>query len=723
MADPVLPTGFMTIEQVKELPNEKLGKVFINIIGLITDFQPPVQTRGPDFKCTMEIKDNSIKYEKYGLKVHILWPETKMPQISGLFDAVVIRTVKVGSVSCQLWSGQVSLLANHHTEFHILAASHIPQSLADPPSHEQDWNSYPAVAKKPGSLELSYVVQTRKDLDEGEELPTADDFRIKACRALKVKDKFSLLKDVKPDCFYTIIGEVIRVFDGGIGVTVYITDYTTNPSFYDYSWKDDASTGGRDGDEYGYLQKKAKNNDTNTWPGPYGKQTIQLTLFDAHGLFVREHVKIHEWLRLKNVRIKHAKIGGCLEGVLYGEGEKVNVETMQMSEDPRENDERWKATVARKRDYWKKFNEQKAKYLKDTEELDSTKKRRAIEEPVEEKSNSKKRRKKRREAGQLIAAGAALQKPVEAAPQVRPDLNEHGDIVKCSYLDKAALRIAQITKPQEYILPNSDQVIVLPFVNNKYRANVRVVGYFPHKIVDFAVGRRVTEYDMLSDHSEGEGTNREEDMRIFKAGKGFGVKKWEWRFALEVEDSDSQLPKERMWLVVDNLSGQGLLDIDAEKYVYFKAFFDPQIDSASLRTNPSLLAELKERLCILWGDLEEQKSALMQKQQVVPSSFSEEPASSPMIRPGAQPNINSDDEDNIPALKSLEERSLNAGWTVNKIDVYHPPVKNKPFACCIKQYGVKVDEPDPSKATAGNGNDGKGKRWERRFGLFGVNIV
>ena len=92
-----------------------------------------------------------------------------------------------------------------------------------------------------------------------------------------------------------------------------------------------------------------------------------------------------------------------------------------------------------------------------------------------------------------------------------------------------------------------------------------MIGYFPHRIEDFAVGRRVTEYDMLSDYSGGEDTDREEDRRNFREGKGFGKKKWEWRFALEVEDAGSELPKIRTWLMVDNFAAQGLIDMDAEK--------------------------------------------------------------------------------------------------------------------------------------------------------------
>lgn len=139
-------------------------------------------------------------------------------------------------------------------------------------------------------------------------------------------------------------------------------------------------------------------------------------------------------------------------------------------------------------------------------------------------------------------------------------------IVKCSFPDISTLSLGQILEPQKHVIDvKTKQQVVLPFVNGKYRANVRVIGYFPHHIEDFAVGRRVTEYDMLSDYSGGEETDREEDRRIFREGKGFGKKKWEWRFALEVEDAGSKLPKARTWLVVNNLAAQGLLDMDAEK--------------------------------------------------------------------------------------------------------------------------------------------------------------
>jgi protection-of-telomeres protein 1 len=95
-----------------------------------------------------------------------------------------------------------------------------------------------------------------------------------------------------------------------------------------------------------------------------------------------------------------------------------------------------------------------------------------------------------------------------------------------------------------------------------------VVDFWPHKLEDFSVGRRVSEFDILSDASSGEGTDDEEDMRRFRSGQGFGgEKKWEWRFALRVKDTGtkSDSSPELAWLVVDNFSAQMLLGTDAVK--------------------------------------------------------------------------------------------------------------------------------------------------------------
>lgn len=122
------------------------------------------------------------------------------------------------------------------------------------------------------------------------------------------------------------------------------------------------------------------------------------------------------------------------------------------------------------------------------------------------------------------------------------------------------MRISQILRPRN--LKHGSLECDAPFSLEKYRADVRVVDFFPHRLEDFAVGRKPSEYDILSDGSADEDTDLEDDMRHFKSGKGFKNRQWEWRFALQVEDAEPKGLKERIWLMVDNHSAQYLLSLD-----------------------------------------------------------------------------------------------------------------------------------------------------------------
>lgn len=151
------------------------------------------------------------------------------------------------------------------------------------------------------------------------------------------------------------------------------------------------------------------------------------------------------------------------------------------------------------------------------------------------------------------------------------------------------------------------------------------------------------------------------------------------------------------------------------------------MNSLRSREGRDTLLDLRERLCILWGDLEEQKSSVAPI-KAFSSTLAIEPASSPpLLKAGGQPSVDSDDE-NSPSVQqtdtkasrgpALKNRDLNASLNGNALKTEEQPViHNKAFTCCIKQYGVKVIEKDTSKANAGIG-----KRWERKFGLFGVVI-
>jgi protection of telomeres protein 1 len=104
-----------------------------------------------------------------------------------------------------------------------------------------------------------------------------------------------------------------------------------------------------------------------------------------------------------------------------------------------------------------------------------------------------------------------------------------------------------------------------------------------------------------------------------------------------------------------------------------------------LRENVQNLDALREKMFTLWGNLEEHKAKQHARHLAMAART-----------PGDKPPLDdSDDEGNL---------------TTDQ-------VSNKPFMCCIQQYGVRLPEEDPRKAVAG-----AGRTWQRTFAMFGTKI-
>lgn len=299
-----------------------------------------------------------------------------------------------------MWNGVVSLLKNTATEFHVLPAGKFPRNTSE--VFNASWHSTPALTRKPAPEETKCVILASNGIEEMT-MPSSQEFRTKTEQAMNIKDKFKLLKDVKPDGFYNILGQVVRIFDGAAEtVTLYFSDYTANSFFYHYAWDVGQESDNHGRDEYG--NNKAKPKADKTWPGPYGKLTIQLTLFDAHAQFVREYVKADQWILLKNVHMKFGRNRESLEGFLRGDPNQydgtVRVEVMEQKEEKDENDARWKDAVRRKHEYEKKLKKQRQDLLDIAASVGEKRKR--DNEP--ERMNAKKRRQERRAVAEGRAA-------------------------------------------------------------------------------------------------------------------------------------------------------------------------------------------------------------------------------------------------------------------------------------------------------------------------------
>jgi len=158
--------------------------------------------------------------------------------------------------------------------------------------------------------------------------------------------------------------------------------------------------------------------------------------------------------------------------------------------------------------------------------------------------------------------------------------------------------------------------VALPFVNQKRRLKVRIKNFYPKDLVDF------TQYlDPPTQPSES----------TLSGEPAFSPRTWQWDFFLEIEDaskpqslnrdtneSPTNKPPSSMWVHVRDESAQYLLKLDA----------------VDLRKDPKLVDQLREKLFLLWGNVEE----------VVRGQVGE--------------------------------------------DV---EVSNQPFECCVAEYGVEMD--------------------------------
>ncbi|KAK2029414.1 hypothetical protein LX32DRAFT_588689 [Colletotrichum zoysiae] len=570
-----------------------------------------------------------------------------------------------------------SLISNWMTAIYVYPAAKIPPSPAEPascplkflsphPNHRPDPKNH-----RPEPKVEQYVSWLFHHVNK-DSIPDVKQFEIQTMQSCNVKDKFCELKDAKDHTFHDIIAQVVQDYyesDGGT-IQLYVSDYTENPGFFNHTRPGQTSRSSRDGDPFGYTDPKG----SKQWNGPFGKRTLQVTCYEPHATAIRNRVKNGSWVNLRNVQFKFGSNGANLEGYLREDRNypnKVRVDVL----DPKDTDNMppsLENAIRRKRGY-----EREDKALR--KDLQSTqtqsKKRPAPGQPEGKPMNAKQKRAAQR--AQVQGKAKQDMAPLDAS------LNTQ---VVAENPEQAITPVSDLLKPAKYEMTSQGAPLSLdlPFNCAMYRTNVRVVDFYPNRLQDFACAKKETEYDILSDYSGEESESEGEEGRGTIDGYvSTGDQTWEWRFALRLQGvasvpKDSKSRKDdSFWVVVDNFGAQLLTDMDA----------------CNLRANPENLAQLRERMFILWGDLEEKKSKELANQR------KKQKANVGKKMMGDRPPDSSDNEGPTGPLKETET------------------VSNRPFTCCIYQYGIKVKESNPGKANAG-----EGKRWKRMFGLFGTKI-
>ena len=384
-----LPRGFQDINSALSKLNAE-----VNLMGVVTDFLAPVPSRGTDLMSSFSIADPSYGgvYDD-GLKVRFFRPlASEMPAIRGTGDVVLLQNIRIKE-----WSGMTVGLSTRTTCWVVFPAESIP-ARAPSSAVLQIKNVKAARAIAPTPSEMHYAISLCNSRDRSTfTIPSSPATELAvtpksfdAPSTVRSRDKFSLLKDVKVETFYNLVSQVVRLYPNNGRVELYVTDYTKNCLVWDYPEPDIGNEDGREGDVYSYTAGSSMNK---KWNGPYGKMTLTVTLWGNNAYFVQQHIKENDFVHLRNVHIKWSR-DAKVEGALHNDRrypDRIDVTVLKSVDDDRVKD-----VLRRKRDYWKKFNNQ----VEDNAHQSKACKRKGMED-VKTLSKNQARKRRKQESKQV----------------------------------------------------------------------------------------------------------------------------------------------------------------------------------------------------------------------------------------------------------------------------------------------------------------------------------
>lgn len=633
-----------------------------------------------DHKCTVTLYDMTTQDDGDGIVMNIFRPPKEMPFIEA-GDMVIVNCAKTQSFN----SSTPSLLTNFRTDIHVYDGERLSKCKSARAVLLARRDPTRKVSREPDAKENEYVLWLYHRLDKTL-IPDREELTARAGQSLNLRDKFSALKDVKEGKFADLVVEVVRPpFELGDKICMWVSDYTEHSDFFNrpdddgQGWADGRPT--RDGDPFGYTGKFNKKHnfsqdDEQQWFGPSGKMSMQVTCWEPHADFIRNYVKAGDWVRLRNVQIGFGRSVANIEGFLRTDlkySERLYVDVLDTEANSEMINPHLKDALRRKRDYEREHRKK---------DKAQGKKRSAPDEPLEE--NAKTRRKKSRTERQKE------RQEKESKAEEELGLNE---LIICENHDQSMVSLSTILEPVPYhtTINNEAITLYLPFTNAKYRTQVRVVDFHPANLQDFAVSVKRNKYACLSDNGhesdDDEVLSTSSSCVVDYERKGYV---WEWQFALKVEEVSASTsnrtkkkPAAATWVLVDNHDAQLLIGFDAT--------------NLHAEENYQSLQNLREQMFTLWGNLEERKS----KEEAARRKRAKKPLEAPPV--------DSDPEEDTVTIH------MGGGG-----DDGVPPssqLTNKPFRCCLRQYGIKMEAGLDEEANAG-----EGYRWERMFGMFGTKI-
>ena len=645
-----LPKGFADLATAYNAGAE----TFLNVIGVVVDFMPPrAAGKNAQYMFTFKLLDARLRdsvYGSQGLTVRFFKADLQhLPQIRQHGDIVLLRNIKM-----KPYQGQALLISNYQTGVIVFPLTSIPEpgfQIAYQGKNRLEGLGIRLDTDKLSLEEQAYVIQLKQDMATTvQELPASGNATVmetpgpmtaaptepaamrkrpgeplpptepKRAMLSTFGNKFRLISELRHLNWADLCAQVVKKFPSKYGACeLYVTDYTENKDMFYYSPPEHEDEREREGDQFGYSGPPKRE-----WPGPFGWFVLKINVKEPHASYANREVEEGDFVLLRNVKMKHMS---QLEGDMWVDDlnpEKVKISKLRAWESPE-----GKAVLERKDRYWDARNRKLSARAQQEDKKKLT------------KSEMKKQKKKRaaekeQRLAEKAAPGTEGRKDIQTTAfsneqngtvngLSKTDLNPH---VRCSNEEIPIRTVKWILDPDNERHFNTSYE--MPFTCAKYRARVRVVDFAPRQVEDFIVA------EVLDD---GEKSENSVTMQWQSSPK------YEWSISLQLENA----PKEksagdaynRLWVSLSHEDTQYLLGNGVD-------------DPGDLRSDPQQLVKLREKLYILWGNLEE---------------------------------------------KTDEEQ-----------------ISNRPFECCLVEYGIEMEDDDPCKETNLRG-------YEKLYKMFGVTIL
>nr|POF21118.1 protection of telomeres protein 1 [Quercus suber] len=459
--------------------------------------------------------------------------------------------------------------------------------------------------------------------------------------------KFQLIKQLRSGTFVDLCVMVVKKFyiNAVQRTELYVTDYTENDKMFYYTPPEELGEQEREGDQFGY-----NNGPTRSWLGPYGHTVLKVNTRHPHSMYANLWGEDNQILILRNVKMKAMNDYSNLEGDMWPDDQnlgKNNVRRLQPNEhdlpevhellERKEKYDQGRAVLEHQHiqaTVFAHINNPQAQSGKGS-------KKAAKAGRNERKKEEKKKAIQQQKQPNLQAeqdSGIALRVVTGQDPVV---LNKVGDArpnanvasrsadplwqlnhnIRANYPQvqtTAVLDVLDHQNRRHLMKDERGETMTIPFANVRARTLVRVVDFQP-SLEHFAIQRSQNTGSELTRSSY---TTLEPDYE------------YEWRFRLQLEDASTETNGKPV-RGPDGKPVRFVVEVFHQDAQYLLGNNTP--DPSDLSKNPRLLAQLREKMCILWGNLEEWKKS---------------------------------------------------NWTLKG------GLKNKPFVCCIAEYGVEAKEGD-----------------------------